>query len=269
MSAQKSWSLASAVCNFKKGSYSVPWITARHVVGQSSKNLFNMKILTVLSSASIGFWLAELTHPYWHLSERGHQIDIASPLGGKVTFDPTSDPYSKDSWEKDDIVSKGFLSDKSLVSRLESTTAFKDIDPSQYDAIHIVGGGGAAVDLYPNAELGRILESFWAEGKVIGAICHGAIALANNPARVTGRHATGFSRVEDAQVEALYGENFIPNFPQPVMENVGMKFQNAEPWGVRVVIDGKLITGQNQQSASQYAVAMTDLLAGGSPVVTI
>ena len=226
-----------------------------------------MKILFLLSSAEIGFWLAECTHPYWHLTERGHEIDIASPRGGKASFAAMSDPYSEGSWEANDIVSKGFLSDKALVAKLDTTTAFEDVRPEDYDAVHVVGGGGAAVDLYPNEQVARILEHFWATGKVVGAICHGAIALANNPDRVAGRRATGFSREEDAEVEKVYGKDFIPNFPQPVMEAAGMDFVHVEPWGLRVVIDGKLVTGQNQQSASEYAIALTHVLAGRSPVL--
>jgi putative intracellular protease/amidase len=227
-----------------------------------------MKVLIVASSAEIGFWLAELTHPYWHLAERGAEIDIASPKGGKIRPDPTSDPYSENSWEKNDLVSKGFLSDPALVAKLNATIALKEVDPAAYDGIHVVGGGGAAVDLYPNDDLARILEYFWSTEKVIGTICHGSIALANNPKRVAGRHATGFSRLEDSKVEDLYGKDFIPNFPQPVMEKAGITFDHVEPWGLRVVVDGKLVTGQNQQSASEYSIVMTHLLWGGSPVVS-
>lgn len=225
-----------------------------------------MKILFVVSSSEVGFWLAELTHPFWHFSERGHEIDIASPVGGKVFPDKTSNPYSENTWEADDIVSKGFLSDEKLVSRFESTIALGDVNPEAYDAIHVVGGGGAAVDLYPNNDMARILEHFWASGKIIGAICHGAIALANNPERVSGRRATGFSRKEDAEVEALYGKDFIPNFPQPVMEKAGINFVHTDPWNIRVIVDGLLITGQNQQSASEYSIAFNHLLSGSNPV---
>lgn len=228
-----------------------------------------MKILFIVSSSKLGYWLAELTHPFWHLAERGNEIDIASPLGGRVTFDATSDPYSSNSWEKDDLVSKGFLSDPSLLERLNNSIPLIDVNPADYDAIHIVGGGGAAVDLYPNSELAKILEHFWSENKVIGAVCHGAIALANNPERVAGKTATGFSRAEDRQVEELYGNDFIPNFPQPVMEQAGIKFVHTAPWDLQVVVDGKLITGQNQQSASEYAIAFNHLLSGNTPVLTV
>lgn len=226
-----------------------------------------MKILFVVSSAKIGFWLAELTHPYWHLAERGHTVEFASPAGGKVIVDPTSDPYAEGTWEANDLVSKGFLSDKTLAARLETTTPLNAVRPEEYDAVHIVGGGGAAVDLYPNDDVKRILEHFWATGKVVGTICHGSIALANTPASVAGRRATGFSRAEDAEVEKLYGINFIPNFPEPVMVSAGINFLHVEPWGLRVVIDGNLVTGQNQFSASEYAIALNHALSGNSPVL--
>jgi putative intracellular protease/amidase len=91
--------------------------------------------------------------------------------------------------------------------------------------------------------------------------------IANNPDRVIGRRATGFSRQEDSEAEKLYGKDFIPNFPQPIMEKAGINLVHVEPWGLRVVVDGKLITGQNQQSASEYAIAFNHALAGESPVL--
>jgi putative intracellular protease/amidase len=225
-----------------------------------------MKILFLVSSAEMGFWLAELTHPFWHFAERGNTIDFASPKGGKVVWGSASDPYSKDSQEVDDLVSKGFLSDKALVARLNSTIALTDVRPEQYDAVHVVGGGGAAIDLYPNPEVARILEHFWSANKLVGAICHGVIALGNNPGRVAGRRVTGFSRAEDAEIEISFGANFIPNFPQPVLEKVGAQFSHVEPWGLQVVVDGKLVTGQNQMSASEYAIAFNHVLDGRNPV---
>lgn len=226
-----------------------------------------MKILFVITSAPLGTWLAEVTRPFWHLSERGHDITFASPAGGKIIWDKLSDPSTDGSFEANDLVSKGFLSDAALVARLGSTVRLADIDPAQFDAIHVAGGTGAAVDLYPNADLARLFEHFWATGKVVGTICHGSIALANNPDRVSGRKATGFTLAEDIAAEAIYGPKFIPFYPQPVMEEAGIAFVNVEPQGVRVVVDGRLVTGQNQQSASEYALAFQHRLTGKSPVI--
>jgi len=226
-----------------------------------------LKILFIITSSPMGTWLPEVTRPYWHLAERGSEIDFASPAGGKIVWDRMSDPYTPGSFEPDCLVSKGFLSDPALVARLGATIALEQIRVADYDAVHVAGGTGAAVDLYPNAEVARILEQFWSAGKVVGTICHGSIALGNIATRVAGRRATGFTLAEDVQAEALYGPNFIPHYPQPVMEEAGIRFVHVQPQGLRVVIDGQLVTGQNQQSASEYALQFNHLLLGSSPVL--
>jgi hypothetical protein len=40
----------------------------------------------------VGFWAAELTHPYYEFTEAGFAVTIASPNGGKVEADALSDP---------------------------------------------------------------------------------------------------------------------------------------------------------------------------------
>src|SRR6267378_4133814 len=35
----------------------------------------------------IGFWWAELVHPYWEFMEAGHQVEVFSPDGGKLEGD--------------------------------------------------------------------------------------------------------------------------------------------------------------------------------------
>jgi putative intracellular protease/amidase len=168
-----------------------------------------MNVLFIITSSEKGTWLSEVTHPYWHLSERGIEVDFASPQGGKVGWTPRSDPYYKESAEANDLVSKGFLSDPVLRAKLDSTKQLKGIDPGGYDAVHIAGGRGATFDLFPNADVARTLEHFWSSEKVVGAICHGAIALANNPDWVRGRRATAFSLEEDRELERLFGYGFV------------------------------------------------------------
>jgi putative intracellular protease/amidase len=227
-----------------------------------------MKVLFIISSDDTAFWLSEVTHPYWHLTERGIQIDFASPAGGKVAYDPYSDPYFKDSTEPEDLVSKGFLSDKDLVAKLEKTLVLKDVDLTQYDAVHVAGGRGATFDLYPNPDVAKALEHFWAKDKVVGAICHGAIALGNIPERVRGRKTTGYTREGDENLQRMFGKNFlIPHFPQTVLEQVGSAYSRVGADDPYVIRDGRLITGQNQQSASEYALVFLHTLTGHSPVV--
>jgi putative intracellular protease/amidase len=228
-----------------------------------------MKVLFIISNSETAFWLSEVTHPYWHLTERGVEIDFASPAGGKVVWDPYSDPYFKNSTEPDDLVSKGFLSDSTLLAKLESTLKLKDVDLSQYDAVHVAGGRGATFDLYPNTDVAKALDDFWAKDKVVGAICHGAIALGNIPDRVRGRRVTGYTLEGDQALQKMFGSGFlIPHYPQTVLEQAGSVYLRVAPNDPLVVVDGKLITGQNQQSASEYALVLLHAMTGKSPVVS-
>lgn len=227
-----------------------------------------MKVLFVISSSDTAFWLSEVTHPYWHLTERGVKIDFASPKGGKVVFDPYSDPYFKDSTEPEDLVSKGFLSDKELVGKLETTAVLKDVDLSSYDAVHVAGGRGATFDLFPSPDVAKVLEHFYANGKIVGAICHGAIALGNNPDRIRGRKVTGYTLEGDQNLQKMFGSGFlIPHYPQTVLEEAGGIYSRVAPDDPYVIREGKLVTGQNQQSASEYALVLLHAMTGSSPVV--
>jgi putative intracellular protease/amidase len=226
-----------------------------------------MRVLFIISSSDTAFWLSEVTHPYWHLSERGVEVDFASPAGGKVVYDPYSDPYFAQSTEPDDLVSKGFLSDKALVARFDATLRLKDVDLGTYDAVHVAGGRGATFDLYPNEDVAAVLEHFWSRDKVVGAICHGAIALGNIPDRIRGRRVAGYTLEGDKELQRLFGSSFlIPHYPQTVLEEAGGIYSRVGPNDPYVVRDGKLVTGQNQQSASEYALVMLHAMTGEIPV---
>ena len=227
-----------------------------------------MKVLFIISNSETAFWLSEVTHPYWHLTERGVEVDFASPDGGKVVFDPYSDPYFAGSTEPDDLVSKGFLSDTALVAKLNATLRLRNVDLDSYDAVHVAGGRGATFDLYPNPDVARALEHFWSKDRVVGAICHGAIALGNTPERIRGRSTTGYTLEGDQHLQQMFGSGFvIPHYPQTGLEEAGSVYSRVAPDDPYVVRDGKLLTGQNQQSASEYALAFLHMLTGHNPVV--
>jgi putative intracellular protease/amidase len=226
-----------------------------------------LKVLFIITSHETGAWLSEITHPYWALAERGIEIDFSSPDGGAVVWTPLSDPYGDGSQEPDDLVSKGFLSDEELVAKLQNTMKLSEVNLDDYDAVHVAGGQGATSDLFPNEVVGRTLEHFWGKDKVVGAICHGAIALGNIPDRVRGRNVTGYSLEGDKTLEGFFGPGFlIPNYPQKVLENAGAEYTAVEYTQPRVIADEKLVTGQNQQSASEYGLVLLHALTGSTPI---
>ena len=58
------------------------------------------RVLLVAANAStspvtgwpVGFWWAELTHPFWAFTEAGYEVEIRSPDGGALSADGFSDP---------------------------------------------------------------------------------------------------------------------------------------------------------------------------------
>src|SRR5690349_1880329 len=88
----------------------------------------------------VGFWAAELTHPYYEFTEAGYTVTIASPNGGKVEVDALSDPRDPSKWSAEDLISMGFLNTPALVALLEATPRLADLSPDDYDALVICGG---------------------------------------------------------------------------------------------------------------------------------
>ena len=87
------------------------------------------KILLVAANPSvskqtswpIGFWAAELTHPYFEFVEKGYEVEIISPDGGKLELDGFSDPRHESGYSAHDLISLGFLSSPSHSKLLENT----------------------------------------------------------------------------------------------------------------------------------------------------
>jgi len=65
----------------------------------------------------------------------------------------------------------------------------------------------------------------------------------------------------------MFGSGFlIPHYPQKILEDVGSVYTRVAANDPYVVKDGRLVTGQNQQSASEYALVFLHMLSGASPV---
>src|SRR5215471_1677953 len=88
----------------------------------------------------VGFWAEELTHPYYELTERGAEVTIASPAGGKVEFDQLSDPRDASRWSANDLISMGFVNTPELMALLEETPKLADLDVDDFDALVVCGG---------------------------------------------------------------------------------------------------------------------------------
>lgn len=202
-----------------------------------------------------GYYLPEVTHPYFELEKAGLEIDIASPLGGKAPMDPSSRDLS-------DEANRKFLEQPSLVAKLENTIALEKINPKEYGAILFAGGHGTMWDFADSKEINRITAQIFENQGVVAAVCHGPAALvnvklSNGKFLVDGKHVTGFSNAEE---EAAKLTAIMPFLLQTTLEERNAKYESAPLWQKKVVVDGRLVTGQNPASAAGVGEAIAKIV---------
>lgn len=66
---------------------------------------------------------------------------------------------------------------------------------------------------------------------------------------IKGRKVTGFSNRE----EENYAKDDVPFMLEDALVAEGAQFSAADPWQARVIVDGRLMTGQNPASAGPLA----------------
>jgi putative intracellular protease/amidase len=209
-----------------------------------------MKVLLVLTShdklgdtgRKTGFWLEELAAPYYEFKDAGAQITLASPKGGRPPLDPKSQDPS-------------FQTD--ITRRFE-----KDADAEDYDTVFYPGGHGPMWDLAEDPNSIKLIESFLAAGKPVALVCHAPgvlrhVKTAAGKPLVEGKKVTGFTDGEEADVGLT---KVVPFLVEDELLGLGATFSKVKNWGVHVVTDGLLITGQNPASSGPTAKVLIDAL---------
>lgn len=223
-----------------------------------------MKILMVLTShdtlgdtgRKTGFWLEEFAAPYYVFRDADAKVTIASPLGGQPPIDPRSDTP-----EGQTDATLRFKRDKAAQVALAHSIRLSSALPGDYDAVFYSGGHGPMWDLADNATSDALIEAFWNQGKPVAAVCHGPIALrhaiVDGRPLVEGRRVTGFTNSEEAAVQLT---DVVPVLVEDELRRLGGRFEEVDDWQSLVVVDGRLITGQNPASSTAAAEALVKLL---------
>ena len=153
---------------------------------------------------------------------------------------------------------------------VNASLAVGDLEMAAYDIVYLAGGWGAAFDLGFSEELGRAVTEANELDRVIGGVCHGPLGLLQATAEdgsplVRGRRVTA---VTDKQVEEL-GIESTPHHPETELRRLGADFESAtrfrDPFANHWVVDGNLVTGQNQNAAPMVAREMLRLAATARP----
>ncbi|MDR1952599.1 MAG: DJ-1/PfpI family protein [Elusimicrobiota bacterium] len=116
-----------------------------------------------------------------------------------------------------------------------SDMTIDEINPSDFDAIVYVGGGGASV-YFNNPIALKLAKTFYNEGKIVSSICIAGVILAN-AGILKGKKATVFIDGKDDLIKG--GADFTGN---------------------DVEIDGNIITANGPQAAEKFGKALCKAL---------
>ena len=213
----------------------------------------------------VGFWGAELTHPYYELTERGIEVTIASPTGGKVAMDTLSDPRDPSKWSANDLITMGFVNTPELMTLLDDTPRLADLELDSYDALMVAGGLSPMWTYRENKDLKRTILHFYEAEKPIGIYCHGTAALADlklsdGSYLVAGKTVTGFANIEEDYSDKFVGKKVMPWRIEDTLRERGANYVQGGLFKPFVVRDGRLITGQQQYSGRRVAQTIIEAL---------
>ncbi|MGZ8289712.1 MAG: type 1 glutamine amidotransferase domain-containing protein [Telluria sp.] len=224
-----------------------------------------MNILMVLTShdqlgdtgKQTGFWLEEFAAPYYVFKDAGASITLASPKGGQPPLDPKSDEPDAQT-----EATKRFKDDPEAAIALANTRPLSEISDGDYDAVFYPGGHGPLWDLAIDKRSIKIIESMYADGKVVAAVCHAPAALINATGQDGGplvRHkrVTGFANSEE---EAVQLTGVVPFLLEDVLLDNGARYSKGPDWKPYVVTEGSLVTGQNPASSAPAAEEVLRIL---------
>ncbi|MDO5543525.1 MAG: type 1 glutamine amidotransferase domain-containing protein [Acinetobacter sp.] len=243
---------------------------ANNNVGMDMSNISAQnkgKILVVMTNHSkyptrkdtTGLWVTELTHFYDVARKAGYDMDFVSPKGGAVPLDERSQK-----WIYMDKEARMHLADPAFMNLLNNTLKPTDVKASDYKAIYFTGGYGVMRDFPNNPELTALAEQIYRQGGVVSAVCHGVagvLALKDEQGKslIANRKVTGFSNRE----EVLSGmKKQVPFSLEDQLKSKGAIYSEGFlPFTSFVVVDDRIITGQNPQSPREVGVEVVKRLA--------
>lgn len=232
------------------------------------------KILIVAANPStstvtgwpVGFWWAELTHPYWTFTEAGYEVEIRSPEGGALAADSYSDPDDASGYSAHDLVSLGFKRSPHHAALVERTESIKGVRVEDYDALFVAGGQSPMFTFRGNTKLQDLIAAFYEAGKVTALVCHGTCALletrlSTGELLVTGKTWTGFANSEERFADSFVGQRLQPFWIEDEARALpDTNFVVDQRFREFAVRDGLLVTGQQQYSGAAAARLVIEAL---------
>ena len=205
------------------------------------------------SGEKTGFWLEEFAAPYYVFKDAGADITIVSPKGGQPPLDPKSDEPDFQT-----AATERFKADAQAVAELANSLLLANVSADDFDAVFYPGGHGPLWDLTDDPDSIALIETMFAAGKTVSAVCHAPAAFRKTKAEdgspiIEGKSVTGFSNSEEDAVQLT---DIVPFLLEDELIAIGGNYSKGPDWLPYVLTDGNLITGQNPASSEQVAQAV-------------
>jgi putative intracellular protease/amidase len=207
-----------------------------------------------------GVYASEMTVAYYEFLDGKMNVDVASIQGGEIPIEPSSLR-----WPVRTPADKRFLKDGEFQDKVKHSLKITDLDFTKYDIVYMAGGWGAAYDLGYSEALGKKISEAYAGNVVLGSVCHGSLGFLKAKDQkgdplVKGRKMTG---VTDKQVRELK-ITMTPQHPERELRKAGALYESEADFrdffASHVVVDGNVVTGQNQNDAAETAQTMMGIV---------
>jgi putative intracellular protease/amidase len=221
----------------------------------------------------VGFWWAELTHPFFKFTEAGYDVDVFSPKGGACIADPMSDPEDTSQWQAEDVISRGYKHDPEFMKLVENTKSVDDLDVDHFDALVVAGGQGPMFTFEHAQNLHRKFVEFYELHKITAALCHGVAVLrytrlSTGEPLAKGKTVTGFANIEeDFSDDSVWSMGLLaedthvmPWRIEDELKALGANYVRAGLWRSFAIRDGNLVTGQQNFSGGETADLILEAL---------
>ena len=208
-----------------------------------------------------GVYLSEAAEPYEVFTGDGFEVTIASPAGGEVPIDPKSfkleEPANAVFWE---MFGNGEKTDPVI----KKSEKLGSLDPAGFSGIFFAGGHGAMWDMPGSESVASAAAKIYEAGGAVGAVCHGPAALvdvklSDGSYLVAGKEVAIFTNSEEEKVELT---DAVPFLLESKFEEHKAIVKPAPDFTENAVRDGKLVTGQNPQSAKKTAELFVEAVRG-------
>ena len=149
------------------------------------------------------------------------------------------------------------------IDQLQDTRALEDVWEDGFSGVFVPGGHGAMFDMPDNPLVAAVMERTWADGGLLGAVCHGPAALVglrneDGSPLVQNRTVACFTNEEEREVGL---DEVMPFLLATRLEELGATLDLADKFVAHAITDGKLVTGQNPQSSEAVARAVINALS--------